>query len=195
MTKEEGKSSSRTRNYAFIMYPDSRPENWREILVEHHVDVVISPLHDKDTNPDGTPKKPHWHVVLVFSSVKTQVQAQKIADSVNGTKVETVSSLRAYARYLIHKDNPEKAQYSAENVVTLGSIDYFELIASAADLDSAITEMEEWCDTNLVYSYAELCRYARKNRPDWIRLLRHRCTYHMKSYLQSCLWEIEHFQG
>ena len=28
---------------------------------------AISPLHDKDMNPDNTPKKPHYHVILTYS--------------------------------------------------------------------------------------------------------------------------------
>lgn len=191
MSKSDPPKISRTRNWAFIMYPDSAPESWRDLLTGHHVDMLISPLHDADLNATGEEKKPHWHVVLAFSGPKTEKQAQELADSVNGTKVQAVSSMRSYARYLCHLDNPEKAQYEPSQVVVLGGIDYLDMISSAADIDTAISQMEQWCDDNGIFSYAQLCRYARQNRPDWTRLLHHRCTVHMKAYLQSCQWEVD----
>ena len=40
-----------------MVYPESAPENWREILDETRMRWIESPLHDRDINPDGTPKK------------------------------------------------------------------------------------------------------------------------------------------
>lgn len=186
-------NAKKARNWAFVMYPDSAPENAIEILDSFHTDMLISPLHENDVNPDGEVKKPHWHVVVHFASgTVRQTQVQAIADAVNATQVQPVTSLRAYARYLCHLDNPEKAQYPLEQVKELGSIDYFDLIASAADIDAVITEMEIWVDETGNFSYAALCRYARQERPDWTRVLRTRCTVHMKAYLQSCQWELDH---
>lgn len=36
------------RDWTFIVYPESAPENWREILDETHLRWIESPLHDKD---------------------------------------------------------------------------------------------------------------------------------------------------
>lgn len=188
--KHTNETVKKARNWAFIMYPDSVPENWREILIGFHTDMLISPLHDKDVNPDGELKKAHWHVVVKFvGGGVRQTQVQAIADAVNASRVKPVTSLRAYARYLCHLDNPEKAQYDPTAVEVLGDVDFCELIASAADVDSVITEMEQWIDETGSYSYAALARYARSNRPDWTRVLRTRCTVHMKAYVQSCQWE------
>ncbi|HDT7711324.1 TPA: replication protein, partial [Enterococcus faecium] len=52
MTSRKTKDE-RTRNWTFVVYPESAPENWREFLDELHVPWVESPLHDKDVNPDG----------------------------------------------------------------------------------------------------------------------------------------------
>ena len=95
------------------------------------------------------------------------------------------------ARYLCHMDNPEKKQYSPDDVICLGGADYVNCVATAADLDRVITDMEQWCDDQGIVSYAALCRYARKHRPDWSRALRYRCTVHMKAYLQSAQWEVK----
>lgn len=51
------RKDDRGRVWAFELYPDSAPENWREIISGWHVPVVVSPLHEFDLNPDGTTKK------------------------------------------------------------------------------------------------------------------------------------------
>ena len=109
----------RTRNFATIVYEESAPKNWKEILQDFFVPVFISPYHDKDVNPDGTPKKPHWHVLIMFESVKTREQATELFSRINGVGCEKVNSLRGYARYLCHLDNPEKFQYDLDDVSCL----------------------------------------------------------------------------
>lgn len=73
----ESYGKGRTRNYATMVYPESAPENWQTVIAESKIPVFISPLHDKDINPDGTPKKPHYHVLTSFDSVKTVDQAKE----------------------------------------------------------------------------------------------------------------------
>lgn len=59
----------RGRSWTIIVYPDSLPKNWLELL--QNEPVAISPLHDKDVNPDGTLKKPHYHIVLNYKGNKS----------------------------------------------------------------------------------------------------------------------------
>ena len=54
----------KARHWAMVVYPESAPENWIDIINETHLQFAISPLHNKDTNPDGEIKKSHWHVIL-----------------------------------------------------------------------------------------------------------------------------------
>lgn len=61
---DQRRKGTRTRNWATVVYPESAPKNWREILGEMRVPCFLSPLHDKDINPDGTPKKP---IIMFFS--------------------------------------------------------------------------------------------------------------------------------
>lgn len=183
--------SQRTRSWAFVIYPgESAPDNWLEILKSLSVPGFVSPLHT-DINPDETEKKPHRHVLLYFEGKKSFEQVKAITDTLNAPHPQYVQSKSGYARYLCHMDNPEKKQYDPADVICLGGADYVETVATAADLDRTITEMEEFCDEQGIFSYAALSRYARKNRPDWTRALRYRCTTHMKAYLQSCQWELK----
>ncbi len=53
----DAKRAGRTRNFTTIVYPESAPENWMEILGELFIPSLVSPLHDRDTNPTGECKK------------------------------------------------------------------------------------------------------------------------------------------
>ena len=84
----------RTRNWGFVMYPESAPENYIQILNDLHIKWALSPLHDKDINPStNEPKKAHWHGVLVFESVKSYEQVKAITDSLNATIPQKLNSL------------------------------------------------------------------------------------------------------
>ena len=186
-----GSANQRCRSWTFVVYPDdSAPDDWLDILKSLNVPGFVSPLHE-DINPDDTEKKPHRHVLLYFEGKKSFSQVKEITDSLGAPHPQYVQSKSGMARYLCHMDNPEKRQYKPEDVICLGGADYMETVATAADLDRLISEMEQWCDDNGVLSYAALCRYARMSRPDWTRALRYRCTVHMRAYLQSCQWELQ----
>ena len=91
--------TGRTRNWATIVYPESAPDNWKDILGELKMEAFISPLHSEDVHPDGEKKKAHYHVLLMFPSVKTDKQAAEVFESFGGVGTEQVASLRGYARY------------------------------------------------------------------------------------------------
>ena len=183
--KAPDKSGERTRNFAFLVYPDSAPADWRETLNEAHVECLISPLHDKDVNPDGTQKKPHWHVMVMYSSVKTRKQAAELRDAVGGVGWENVASARGYARYLCHLDNPEKAQYSPEDVAELGGADYADVTRRATDAVKAVREMMRYIRENNVWFYSDFVDYCAEERPDWFEALVTRNTYAVYTYIKA----------
>ena len=147
-------AESRKRNWVFVLYPESAPKNWREQLRDMLVPGFISPLHDKDVNADGTPKKPHWHVILTFKGLKSYEQVKAITDKLNAPAPQVCKDTRAYARYLCHLDNPEKAQYEPAQVENMCGTDYLENIRSAADTDTALNEMMDWCIDERCYSFS-----------------------------------------
>lgn len=178
----------RARNFATVVYPESAPENWQGILAENHIAAFISPLHDQDKNPTGEPKKPHYHVVVMYEGVKTKEQVKAVFDQIGGVGVEDVQSIRGYARYLCHMDNPEKAQYSADDVRSIGGADYAGTIGLAIDKYKAIREMITFCNEYNVVSYSDLLEYCAENRFDWFRILCDCGTVVMKEYLKSKNW-------
>ena len=188
MAEKKTRGSGRTRNYATVVYPESAPEGWQTLLAEMCIPCFISPLHDKDINPDGETKKPHHHVMLMFDSVKTLEQATEVFALIGGVGHEIVQSARGYARYLCHLDNPEKAQYSPDNVVAYGGADYITTIGLVTDKYKAIGEIIDFCEEQNVYCYADLLVWCRSNRFDWFRVLCDNGTFVVKEYLKSRSW-------
>lgn len=184
----EKKSTPRTRNYATIVYLDSAPSDWQEILQSLCVPTFISPYHNKDFNPTGEEKKPHYHVMMMYDSMKTIEQAESNFKKFGGVGCEIVNSTRGYARYLCHLDNPEKEQYSIEHVKSLSGADYIGTISLVTDKYQIIGEMQDFCEKYDVVSFYLLCNYARKNRSDWYRALCDNSSFYIKEYLKSKQW-------
>lgn len=192
MEKEKNKSGQgRTRNFATVVYQESAPENWKEILEQEFVPAFISPYHNSDTNPTGEKKKSHWHVLIMFEGVKTTDQAKEIFDKIGGVGCEKVNSLRGYARYLCHLDNPEKFQYKTDEVVSLCGADYLTTISLTTDKYKAISEMMEFCEKYNIVSFYLLSKYSFQSRPDWARVLADNGSVYMREYLKSKQWSNE----
>lgn len=181
----------RYRNFACVVYPESAPDNWQDILSRQFVPAFISPLHDKDVDPQNQPKKPHYHVMLMFDGVKTPEQAKTVIESIGGVGIELVQSIRGYGRYLCHLDNPEKAQYSPDDVRSFCGADYIHVIGLAIDRLKAIKEMISYIEENNVISYRQIMLYAINERPDWFRVLCDNGTYVIKEYIISRSWEFD----
>ena len=111
------------RYWAFVLYPESAPENWQDILQQTGLSCCVSPLHDKDTNPTGEPKKAHYHIILCYSGPTTEKCVKSITDRLNQPKPIALEQVRGYFRYLTHKDNPEKYQYDEKDIVTINDFD------------------------------------------------------------------------
>lgn len=183
----------RYRNFATVVYPDSTdtPDNWLSVLEDLKVPIFVSPFHDSDINPTGEPKKPHYHVMIMFEGMKSKDQVRELFSLVGGVGLETVNSLRGYARYLCHLDNPDKAQYPPSEVSALSGIDYLEVIGLPSDKYEMIGEMMDYCVAEYVFSYAALLMYARQYRQDWFRVLCDSGTLVMREFLKSLRWQFD----
>lgn len=179
------RAGQRSRNWAFVLYPESAAPDWREKLNEMHIPAAVSPLHDMDCNADGEPKKPHYHIVLAFDSNKTREQVQEISDALQGTTVIKLNSLVAMLRYLTHKDNPEKQQYDPALVETYGGLPYFQIIETSSDKISMLAEIMDWVSEVNCIRYDILLDYCRKERWDWFELLTNNYTVVMSAYIKG----------
>lgn len=107
----------KNRNWTFLVYPDSAPNNWFELLQDTGLPFAVSPLHDKDENPTGDQKKPHYHVVVCFPGPTTFNKVNNdICAMLNSPIPKRVLSIVGIYRYFTHQDNPEKYQYSDTDI-------------------------------------------------------------------------------
>lgn len=181
-------ADNRTRNFATVVYPESAPENWLDIIAELKVPVFVSPFHNMDVNPTGEVKKEHYHVIFMFEGKKTIDRVREVIAEFGGVGCEQVQSIRGYARYLCHLDNPEKAQYRTEDVRCFGGADYISTIGLTTDKYKAIAEMIDYCEETGITSYAILLQHCRLDHYDWFRILCDCGTVVMKEYLKSKSW-------
>lgn len=182
----------RSRGWACIVYPESAPDGWVEALRGQHVQALVSPLHDQDVSADGTPKKPHWHVLMMADQPVRESTAREVFAAAGVTAPpEQVRSVKAYARYLVHMDDFDKHRYSESDVLELSGASWAAAaLDESEERDRALSEIEDWLDEQGCLSYRQLCRYARAERPDWVHVIR-TCTIHLSAYVRSAQWEAD----
>lgn len=178
---------TRTRNWTIVLYPESAPENWREIIDELHIEWVESPLHDSDVNATGEDKKPHYHLLLMFGGVKTYEQVEELTKQLNTVIPQKCHNAKAMVRYMAHLDNPEKHQYSITDIKAHGGVDIDELLKpSKSERYSMIKEMILFVKANDITEFSDLMEYACENENDtWFPLLCDNSAYVIGQYIKS----------
>ena len=186
--KSSGNKSSRTRNWDIIIYPESAPDNWRELIDELHIEWVESPLHDRDVNPStGEVKKAHYHVALLFPGMKTYEQVCEVIKPLNCPIPQRTLSVKGTVRYMAHLDNPEKFQYSASDIKAHGGLDLADLLRpTASERYIIIRDMCHFVKSNGITEFQELMDYAMDNEFDtWFPALCDTSAYVVGQYIKS----------
>lgn len=186
--KSNGKSGDdRARTWAAVIYPDSAPENWKELLDDQHIAWACSPLHEFDTNPTGEVKKAHWHIVLSFDGKKSYDQIREILAPLNGPIPKRCHDLRGMVRYFAHLDNPEKHQYNVSEIEPHGGLDVtIALQPSASERYALIGEMVDFVKAEHITEFKDLMDFAHDQRQeDWFPLLCDSCSFVMQQYIKS----------
>lgn len=156
-------ASTRSSRWATIIYPDSAQPDFIDILHDNHLNFLLSPIHDSDTNKDGTLKKPHYHLMLYYDSLKSKQQVQELITQIGGVGCELVHSATSYARYLCHLDDPDKCQYNPDDVVAYGLI-YSDCASDSDTKYHNYADVIEYIEQNHIKSYSMLLRnLARDN--------------------------------
>lgn len=152
------------RNWAFVLYPESAPADWLERLQATGLPGAISPLHDKDIDPTGIPKKPHYHVILCYAGPTSYNVVKSLTDSLNQPVPQALEQVKGYYRYLTHMDNPDKYQYASADIVHLNGfalVDYAELTRS--EVDSIKAGLIGLCRNLGICEYSVLMDYLLDN--------------------------------
>lgn len=118
------------RNWGGVVYPESAPTDWIDILTLKGLAFAVSPLHDKDINPSGESKKAHYHIILCFSGPTTDKTVNDIMYELNQPSAIALESVRGYYRYFTHRDNPEKYQYDDSDIKLFNGFDVSDILNS-----------------------------------------------------------------
>lgn len=183
---------SKKRSFAFLLYPESCSKNFKSVLADTGYEIFYI-LHDKDILEDGTPKKPHYHVQIIFENPRSDRKIRKLSLMCGGNGyLETLDSVRGYARYLLHLDNPEKYQYDVSEIHSLCGADYEKIALSEtetkANKTKLITDMLQFIEDNDIEVYADFIAYCSHNRPEWLDILISRKGIIVKDYIKSRSW-------
>lgn len=145
------------RHWAFVAYPESLPRDWIDQMKQSGLKVAISPLHDKDVNPTGEPKKPHYHVIVSYEGPTTFSNVEKLTLRLNQPMPQPLEQVRGYYRYLTHEDNPEKAQYDKADIQTINGFDIRDYVEmSKSEVTRYLREVQQFVMDSNITEYADL---------------------------------------
>ena len=146
------------RNWAFVVYPESLPKNWEEIISETGLPMCFSPLHDMDINPTGETKKPHYHVICYYENLTTQKNVKEnVCDRLNGTIPIKLESMVGMYRYHLHLDNPEKYQYSDNDRTFYNGFDVHKVDSlTYTEVEKLLRQLQSFIKIHNIYEYCDL---------------------------------------
>lgn len=185
----------RIRNFAFIFYLSSSPLDWELRLRNLHLPGYYI-YHDKDLNADKTPKEPHIHVLIRMDGMYTLNKVKRIVTYVGGEKTicQEVNSLKGYARYLCHLDDPIKYKYEIHEVKNMGGCNYEDYVDPSAKSIKIMKDIIQFCVDKQIYVYADLVDYCiRNNQNEWLQFIWDK--QHGKDileYMKSRYWSNTH---
>ena len=170
-------SDGRARAWTFIVYPGDIIDDWRTQLDSLHLEWIESPFHDKDLNPTGEEKKPHIHILVMFTNVKSYEQIVEItrncfnegnSGTVPGcTYPQKCHNVKSLVRYFMHWDNPEKYRYSVNDLVCHGGANVDDYLKpSASERYELIGDIERFIEDNNIFEISDINKIAREFYPD-----------------------------
>ena len=188
MDQQENKidKNVKKRNWAMVLYPESAPKDWKDILTKTGLEIAISPIHDKDVNPDGTIKKPHYHIILCYPGPTTYNAVRKLTESLNQPIPIPLESVKGMYRYFTHMDNPDKYQYDEKDIQTLGGFDVSNFSdLSSADKSKIKLELTKLISENSITEYSEFIDYVvALDKPDYFMIASSNTIY-FNAYIRS----------
>jgi hypothetical protein len=171
----------KSKYFCAILYPDSSTYDTDKLikaLAEEHLAFAVSPIHDRDVEDDGSPKKSHFHLLLAYSSASTlnNIRGWFKACGMPESDLHSVrvcASGVGYYRYLTHKDNPEKAQYDDKDIRIFNDYDdiFKKFSNSVLDKIDKLVRIFQIVDDLNTISFHNLVQYLMLNERDLFKLL------------------------
>lgn len=181
MTKDK-----RSNKWAFLIYEESTPSNYQDILEQMHIPYILSPWHNQDIDQStGLIKKSHKHGALFFDSLKSYSQVSELLQQHLNTPshIEIIMSPKGMFDYFIHASNSDKTPYDINDIESGCGFDLnqFLLDQGQSEVFNNIIDMIE--DQDFI-EFQDLVMYARQHHPSYLNLIIQR-TYFFAKYLDS----------
>lgn len=145
------------RNWTFLVYPESAPADWVSKLQATGLPVAISPLHDKDINPDGEPKKAHYHVIVCYSGPTTYNVVLALTQSLGQPIPKPLEQVRGMYRYFTHMDNPEKYRYDSTGISCLNGFNIMDFVdLTKSEVLKIKLDLQAFIRASNILEYADL---------------------------------------
>lgn len=172
---------SKSKYFCCILYPESSTYDVGTIikaLAQEHLTFAVSPIHDRDIEDDGSPKKGHYHILLAYSSATTlnNIRGWFKACGMPESDLHSVrvcASGVGYYRYLTHKDNPEKAQYDDKDIRVFNDFDdVFKKFANTdSDRIDKLVRIFQIVDELNTISFHNLIQFLMLNDKDLFKMV------------------------
>lgn len=159
------KKEQRSNKWAFLIYRDSAPNDYLQILNELHIPYILSPWHDRDVNSStGEVKKAHKHGAFYFQSLKSYSQVSTLlSEKLNAPKhIEIVYSPKGMYDYFTHAENPEKTPYQIDDI-EWGCGFELEKFLIEYNTSEFLNNVLDVIEENDFVEFEELVMYARNN--------------------------------
>lgn len=183
-------TKEKKRFHTFLLYPDSLPDDWKEILSGFKLPIAISPLHDKDEvdeknltdeqkelikKGEKVYKKPHYHVIYVAKNpvttdaVRKRLQRALGKDAVN--LVQVVDSVIGMYEYLTHESESAKKAgkhvYDSKDIKLLSGFRIGDYQSLSPEESKAIAiRLVDIVVDNEIMNIRELLRYLEDHKDD-----------------------------
>lgn len=145
------------RNWGAVVYPESAPEDWKEILKLKGMAWACSPLHNQDITDEVSKekKKEHYHIILSFANPSSFNSVNAIMKELNQPIPIPLESVKGYYRYFTHKDNPEKYQYNENDIEVYNGFDVCDVL-NAFEVFQSLKQIQAIVIENNILEYSIL---------------------------------------
>lgn len=187
--KEKNKTTKkelRSNKWTFLLYQDSSPENYIDILEEMMIPYILSPWHDKDIDKKTNEiKKTHKHGALFFESLKSYSQVSALLTEKLNTPahIEMVHSPTGMLNYFTHATNPEKTAYNTEDIEYGAGFDINKFLTDQ-NSDKAVADIIDIIEGNNFKEFRDLVEYLKINNNAYLNIVANK-TYFFSKYLDS----------
>lgn len=176
----------RSNKWAFLIYKESAPKDYLDVLDEIHVPFILSPWHDKDINRStGEFKKAHKHGALFFETLKSYTQVSELLQEKLNTPahIEVVMSPKGMYDYFTHAENPEKTLYNIDDIEAGAGFNLDKFLAEQSS-DEFLNKVIDLIEDNDITEFEELVYFARVNDYILLNLVLDK-TYFFAKFLDS----------